>query len=195
MIAELRMMIEKHGSRRARRAPISIPTSAISNHPGARLRPGPSMIYETLNAWSAGCASRRRGRDGAAVIMVLAFIVLVTVVVVAFFTRAILDRQISSSSASQNRIELFAQGAVANIEADLKQEIVAGSTNAGTAGAPVYLPASPVNAVPCLAGSTGSNGLQNLLKVSGTFPSFSGTSYSSSPARFAPPRSPRPVRR
>lgn len=112
---------------------------------------------------------------GVALVIVLAFMVLVTGLVVAYFSRSILDRQISNSSASQTKVELFAQGAVETTIADLKQEIVAGSSNVGTSAHPVYLPLAAANAVPSLVGSTGTNGLENLLKTSGSALFHAGT--------------------
>ena len=102
--------------------------------------------------------------------MVLAFIVLLTVIVMAFFSNAMLQRQVADSSANQVRADLFALGAVDTIIGDLKQEIAAGSTSTNIATGPVtttlYYPSAASNAVPALAGSTGTNGLENLVKRS-----------------------------
>ena len=109
-----------------------------------------------------------RKEKGAALVIVLAFVALVTGLVVAFLSRALLDRQISSSSASQTQVELFAQGALTTILGDLKQEIVLGSSNAGTATYPVYVPKAAANVMPALGYSSGTGGLENLLRVSGS---------------------------
>lgn len=114
-------------------------------------------------------------QSGVAIVIVLGFVVLVTGLILAFFSRSMLDRQVSNSSANQNRVELFAAGAAETILGDLKGEIVAGSSNAGTDAFPVYVPITPSNMVPKLEGSTGANGLENLLKVSGTALSRVGT--------------------
>ena len=104
--------------------------------------------------------------------IVLAFVVLVTGLVVAFFSRAVAERQISNSSANETKVDLTAQGAVDAIIGDLKQEIAAGSTSyTGTDGVTIYVPTTPVTAVPALAltGSTGISGTSfapNLLKRS-----------------------------
>src|SRR6476646_2626123 len=65
---------------------------------------------------------------GAALLIVLAFVVLLTVLSVAFFSRAAVDRQVSFSSSNQTKADLLARGALAVTVGDLKQELVAGST-------------------------------------------------------------------
>jgi Tfp pilus assembly protein PilX len=104
--------------------------------------------------------------SAAALVIVLAFVVLLTTLVLAFFSRAMSERGISNSSASQTKVEIFAQGAADTIVGDLQQEIVAGSNPTVTSGGTIYSPAAPTNAVPALVGSSGTNGLQNLVKRS-----------------------------
>ncbi len=100
-------------------------------------------------------------RGGAALVIVLAFVVLVTGLIVAFFSRAIAERQISNSSANETKVDLAAQGAVDAIIGDLKQEIAAGSTSyTGTDGVTIYVPTTPVTAVPALA-LAGNSGVAN----------------------------------
>lgn len=109
---------------------------------------------------------------GAALVIVLAFIVMVTGLVVAFFSRAIDEQQISNSSASQTQAELFAQGALSQILGALKQEIVVSSSAIAVTDGTIYAPTSPANAVPALVGSTGTGGLENLLKISSSTSGF-----------------------
>ena len=93
-----------------------------------------------------------------ALVIVLAFVVLLTGLVVAFFTRAQSEKQISDSSVSQTKVEVFSEGALATIIGDLKQEIVANSTSLSPTPTPatgfsvIYRPATPANAVPAFAG-------------------------------------------
>jgi hypothetical protein len=101
-----------------------------------------------------------------ALVIVLAFVVLLSGLVMAFLSRSVSERQGSNSSASLSKVDLFAQGAVDTIIGDLKQEIVDGSTSNSTGSSTIYTPKSPVNAVPSLVGSSGTNGLENLLKCS-----------------------------
>ena len=122
--------------------------------------------------------------SGAALIIILNFIVIFTVMVLAYFSFVTLQRQISQASFNHTAVEIFAQGAVHTITADLKQEIIAGSTNlsTNTATYSLYFPLSPSNAVPSLAGSSGNNGLENLIKRSSSTDAF----YSGGSTRAAP---------
>ncbi len=122
---------------------------------------------------AASCSHPRRQR-GFALVMVLGFVVLLTVIVLAFFSNALLQRQVADSSVNMTRASLFAQGAVDSIVGDLRQEIVAGSTNLSTNTSlfQVYFPLSPKNAVPALSGSSGTNGFENLVKRSSSSNAF-----------------------
>jgi len=118
--------------------------------------------------------------SGAALIIILAFVVLLTGLIVAFFSRAMSERQVSNSSANQAKVELFAQGAMDTIVSDLKQEIAAGSMSiTGSIGSAVFIPTSPVTAVPALSGTvSGTSFPPNLLKRSAyNQPFYSGSSY------------------
>src|SRR5579862_2833139 len=66
----------------------------------------------------------RAPKRGVALVIVLAFIVLVTGLIVAFFSRTVIDRQVSNSSAGQQKAAIFAIGAADQIIGDFKQEIV-----------------------------------------------------------------------
>jgi Tfp pilus assembly protein PilX len=123
----------------------------------------------------------RRDR-AAALIIVLALIILLTALVVAYFSRAISERQVAGSNASQTKADLLARGALDSIVGDLQQEIAAGSINTtittGTVSSIIRIPTSPAAAVPALSGTTsGVTFPPNLVKISGTAPFYSGTSY------------------
>ena len=136
-----------------------------------------SVTFPSLPPFSL----KRPREQGAALVIVLAFMVMLVGVVVAFFVKASNDRQVADSSASQTSAELFARGAMDTIIGDLRQEIAEGSTEVtGSVTNPVYLPwvvngGSNVwsNAVPALVGSSGTNGLQNLVKISTNAPFYS----------------------
>jgi hypothetical protein len=90
----------------------------------------------------------------------------------------------SSSPASADTLDPTSQSALTAINTDQVSEIIAGSSNAGTVSSPVYFPSSNLNMLPSLVGSTGTGGLQNLLKVSLPTPFYSGPTFSSTgPAR------------
>ncbi len=74
------------------------------------------------SSWPVRTAKRR---DGVALVLILAFIVLLTTLTVAFFSRAMTERQVSNSSAAQTRADLLARSAMDIIVGDFKQEIVA----------------------------------------------------------------------
>jgi len=117
--------------------------------------------------------SALRNRNGVALVIILAFIVLITGLVVAFFSATMSQRQVSNSSANQAKADFFAQGAMDAIVGDLKQEIADGSTATTVGTTTIYLPLSSTNAVPQLVGSTGAGGLENLVKRSATGLAFS----------------------
>jgi hypothetical protein len=86
-----------------------------------------------------------RRRDGVALIIVLAFVVIITGVILAFFSRALSARAISNASASQTKADLLAQGAADDIIGDLQAEIVLSSSStpvivSGTLLATLYTP-------------------------------------------------------
>jgi Tfp pilus assembly protein PilX len=130
-------------------------------------------------------------RRGAALVLVLAFIVLLTCLVLAFFSRATSERQVSNSSANQTNVALLAQGGLDTIVADLKQEIAAGSTLSTLSGVTIYnsnptAAASPSTLTPALAGSSGSGGLENLVKRSAYGLKFYPTDSSYDTAAYPP---------
>ena len=65
---------------------------------------------------------------GAALIIVLAFVVLVTALAVAYFSRATTDRQLAQSSYNDTSADLLARSALDIVIGNLKQEIA----NSGT---------------------------------------------------------------
>jgi len=77
---------------------------------------------------------------GFALLIVLLFIVLLTVVTIAFLERAMTARSVSNGSASTTKAGVLADSACEIIIGDLRQEIIAGSTNAGSATWPFYVP-------------------------------------------------------
>jgi hypothetical protein len=90
----------------------------------------------------------------AALIIVLAFVVLVTGLVVAYFSRATSDRPVAHSSFNQSKVDQLAQSAMDNVIGDLRQEITNGSANPaptfGPASSPLnlYVPTTSSNMLP-----------------------------------------------
>src|SRR6266496_6667894 len=102
--------------------------------------------------------SRERG---AALIIVLAFVVLLTGVAIAYFSRATSDRQVAHSSFNQSNVDQLAQSAMDNVIGDLRQEIVNGSSpspaptfSANGATYNLYVPTSSSNIMPVSSPTT-----------------------------------------
>ena len=79
-----------------------------------------------MNSLVKGLRSRERG---AALIIVLAFVVLFAGVGVAYLSRTIGDRQVANSSFNQSNVDQLAQGAMNNIIGDFRQEVSFGSAS------------------------------------------------------------------
>ncbi len=103
--------------------------------------------------------------QGAALLLVLCFVVLTAGLMVAFFSRATTERQVSNFSAGSTKVELLADTALDLVIDDLKQEIVNHSNTSGSGTNTLYTPASGTYAVPVrqtfLSGT-----LANLLRIS-----------------------------
>ena len=117
-------------------------------------------------------------RSGAALIIILAFMVMLLGLLIAFFSRTTLQQQVSQSSSTQVSTDVLARGAVESIVGDLLQEITVGSRVTTIGTNTLYYPATNSNMVPSLSGFTPATawtnvGLENILKVSGTNPVFS----------------------
>lgn len=110
-------------------------------------------------------------RPGFALVVALAALVIVTVLVLAFFSRALLNRQVSFSSTNMAKADYLAKTALDFLVSELRQEIRDGSTalDGGTAGFPVvYQPLSPTNMRPAKIGVVAPDALgqRTLAKVS-----------------------------
>src|SRR5271165_1802272 len=70
----------------------------------------------------------RRDRNGVALVIVLACVVLLTGLIVAIFSQSLFVRQISNSSVSRAKVSDFADGAAETVISDLRQEIVLSSS-------------------------------------------------------------------
>src|ERR1700758_482303 len=96
---------------------------------------------------------------GAALLIVLAFVVLLTGVSVAYLSRTTSDRQVAHGSFNQSRADQLAASAMDNIIGDLRQEILRGSASpapsfgSGNNVYYVYTPTSTANMVPQRSGN------------------------------------------
>src|SRR5439155_3519801 len=107
-----------------------------------------------MNSWSKAEFSRERG---AALIIVLAFVVLLTGVGVVYLSRTTSDRQVAHGSFNQTKADQLVASAADNIIGDLRQEISNGSTRttfgSGTNLYYVYTPTNTANLVPQRSGN------------------------------------------
>jgi type II secretory pathway component PulK len=99
-------------------------------------------------------SSANPGKRGAALLIVLAFVVILSGLVVAYLSRTSTDRQLAHGTFNENRADTLARGALDTVIGDLKQEIIGGSTAAkDNSGGIIYIPSSPWNAVPQRSGN------------------------------------------
>jgi hypothetical protein len=105
-----------------------------------------------------------RREQGAALILVLAFVVLVTGLVVAYFVRATSDRPVAHASFNQTKADQLVASATDNIIGDLRQEIVNGSTATTVGGFTTYTPTAAGNMIPQRSGNAA--GVSNLIRRS-----------------------------
>jgi type II secretory pathway component PulK len=90
---------------------------------------------------------------GAALVVVLSVILLLTGLVVAYLSNALMQRRISSQSAGQAQADLLARSALSVIVGDLRREIVLGS-DADTNATPIfYLPKTAAAILPERSGN------------------------------------------
>jgi len=153
--------------------------------------------------------ARAKKRNGFALVLVLAFVVLLTGISLAFLSNSLLQRQVSNSSANIAKADLLAQGAVDTTIGDLKAEIAAGSTAVpivtGGVTTTIYAPKSNTGQsyaqnqgayttmLPATQGFTRAtyapgtpDPLANLVKVSTNAPFYQGSVYGGSgPTRAA----------
>src|SRR5215510_1760628 len=115
----------------------------------------------------------RTERRGAALIIVLAFVVLFTGLGVAYLSRTTSDRAVAHSSFKQSDVDQLVQSAVDNVIGDLRQEITNGSTATTDPDGNVlfYTPAcspSPCSAAPNMVPQRSGNaaGAPNLVRRS-----------------------------
>ena len=108
--------------------------------------------------------------QAAALIIVLAFVVLLTGLVVAYLSRATSDRQVAQSSFHQTNVDQLAQSAIDNIIGDLRQEITDASTattvNVNGNDATIYTPTSATYMLP--QRNVNLTGVYNLIRRSGS---------------------------
>ena len=74
-------------------------------------------------------ASASPGKRGAALLIVLAFVVILSGLAVAYLSRTGTDRQLAHGTFNESRADILARSALDLIVGDLKQEIALGLTS------------------------------------------------------------------
>jgi hypothetical protein len=101
------------------------------------------------NAMKSFLDARGRASKAAALIIVLAFVVLLTGLALAYFSSTTTDRQLAQSSYNDTSADLLARSALDIVVGDFKQEVVNGSAPTPAPPAtPFYVPTSAANVVP-----------------------------------------------
>ncbi len=85
---------------------------------------------------------------------------------VAYFSRTGTDRQLAHGTFNETRADIFARSALDIVVADLKQEIVAGSSAATVDGYTIYTPTANANILPVTSGTPADKSIPNLVKRS-----------------------------
>src|SRR5690348_12627779 len=92
----------------------------------------------------------RSSNKAAALIIVLAFVVLVTGLALAYFSSTTVDRLLAHSSYNDTSADLLARSALDVVVGDFRQEIVNGSNPTVVSGTTIYVPSNAANMVPQL---------------------------------------------
>ena len=96
-------------------------------------------------------------KDGFALVLVLAFIVLLTILLISFIAFSRLNRQSTVSYSRSIQAQEIAQGGIQDILSDFRSEIIAGSvvmTNGSPTYPPVYIPITNCTVTPARLGYT-----------------------------------------
>src|SRR5438552_12758352 len=101
-------------------------------------------------------SGRFSSERGFALVVVLAFMVLLIALSVAYLSRSASDRPIAQSSFNQSKADQLAASAMDNIVGDLRQEIIAGSVSPAPSFGPsptasplhLYVPTTCTNCTP-----------------------------------------------
>ncbi len=123
----------------------------------------------------------RRSHSGAALIIVLAFVVLLSGLIIAYLSLSTTERQLANNSFTGAKADQLANSALDTVVGDLKQEIVNGSTAlTGNAGNTTnYVPLNAINIVPSLSGGNPTS-MANLVRIS-KYQDVTGTPTTTAP--------------
>jgi len=116
--------------------------------------------------------SKLQRERAAALVIVLAFVVLLSGVLVAYLSRSLINRRLSDCSFHQAAVDELAKSALDIIVGNLKQEIVNGSQASTVGDTTLFTPNGNANMIPVRNGTppivSGTNPIPTLVRVSGT---------------------------
>ena len=127
-----------------------------------------------------------RHPSGAALIITLAMLILVSFVVVAFLGRSTREAVLVGGAVGGQKADLLANSVAELIIADLKNEMRAGSTENTTNGVAIMEPDTAATAMPSQARLASGAGFENLIKQSGASAGMFGTNTGTLGANAAP---------
>ncbi len=114
----------------------------------------------------------KASRSGVALIITLAFLMVVTIILVAFVTTARLDRTATASYGQSILADQLAQGGLKLVVASLQQEMGKSGAPITNNGVAIYTNITSANLLPERVGTTGT--LTNLVKISTNAPFYTG---------------------
>jgi len=97
--------------------------------------------------------ARTKSNHGVALVIVLAFVVLLAGIVVAYLARTTTDRQLAHGTFNEAKADQLARSALDIILGDLKQEIIEGSSPTTLGASTIYIPTSAANMIPRTSGT------------------------------------------
>jgi hypothetical protein len=97
--------------------------------------------------------SNTKRTSGVALVIVLAFVVLLAGIIVAYLARTGTDRQLANGTFNETKADHLARSALDIVLGDLKQEIIDGSTPTTVGTFTIYTPTSAANIVPQTSGT------------------------------------------
>ena len=105
-------------------------------------------------------------RQAAALVILLAFLVILSGIVMAYLWRATADRQLAHETFNQTQADILARSALDLVVGDFKQEIAGGSIASTVDGYTIYMPRIDANILPTTSGTPADRSVPNLVKRS-----------------------------
>ena len=105
-------------------------------------------------------------KQAAALVILLAFLVILSGIVVAYLWRCTADRQLAHATFNQTQADILARSALDLVVGDFKQEITAESVASTVDGYTIFMPRIDANILPTASGTPADRSVPNLVKRS-----------------------------